>query len=545
MNKHFIHLISLVLCLAFALLLPASQALGETPQTFAAGISSGGSGLFIGAPSTDVNGEINAGSVSILFSNNTGLVGEGSLYWDQSLLPYNPPGEGDGLGWALAAGHFNGDASPDLVIGIPRESIGGDDGAGAVQILYGVPGGFAESGGLWLNQDSPGIAGASEPDDNFGKSLTVGDFNGDGFDDIAVGVPNEDLGSVENAGGVNIFYGSQDGITSAGNAFWSQKSTGVYGTAEEGDIFAYALASADFNHDGYDDLAIGVPYEDVVVSSENLNAAGAINILYGSANGIGAGGNQLIIQSDLTQDSSEAGDIFGNSLAAGDFDADGYADLAVGVRYEDISSVLNAGAAHIIYGGVGGLQTNRDQIWNQDSTSIYGSCESNDEFGYALTAGDFDGDGYADLAIGVPSEDIHSNSIEDAGIVQIIYGSSDGLHWSGNQLWSQDSDMILDSAEENDNLGGALAAGDFNFDGYQDLAIGVISEDIYKDYTIQGAGAVQVIYGSNEGLTAEGNQFLSRESPGVAGDAQEHEVFSFALAAIPLGNRVYLPLVKR
>ena len=105
--------------------------------------------------------------------------------------------------------------------------------------------------------------------------------------------------------------------------------------------------------------------------------------------------------------------------------------------------------------------------------------------------------------------------------------------------------MILDSAEKEDVFGIELDAGDFNFDGYQDLAIGIIGEDIYKGGTIQDAGAVQIIYGSSAGLTAEGNQFLSRENPGVAGDAQENELFSLALAAIPLGNRVYLPLVTR
>ena len=94
------------------------------------------------------------------------------------------------------------------------------------------------------------------------QAAVQGDFNGDGFADLAVGAPGEDLGSPD-AGAVNVLYGSAAGLTSAGNQFWHQNSPGIAERADAGDLFGSALAAGDFNGDGFDDLAIGVPAEDV------------------------------------------------------------------------------------------------------------------------------------------------------------------------------------------------------------------------------------------------------------------------------------------
>ena len=71
--------------------------------------------------------------------------------------------------------------------------------AGIVQVLYGSPGGLTASGDQVWHQDSPGIADNPETSDNFGAALATGDFNGDGFDDLVVGVPEEDIGAIEDA----------------------------------------------------------------------------------------------------------------------------------------------------------------------------------------------------------------------------------------------------------------------------------------------------------------------------------------------------------
>ena len=151
----------------------------------------------------------------------------------------------------------------------------------------------------------------------------------------------------------------------------------------------------------------------------------------------------------------EEDDLFGAALTAGDFNGDGYADLAIGVPGEDIvnNSEDDGGAVNVIYGSANGLIAAGNQLWDQGSTSIAGAPEAGDRFGRALTAGDYNGDGYADLAIGVPFEDIDNNSEDDGGAVNVIYGSSNGLTAAGNQIWDQGTPSVLGAAEAGDVFG--------------------------------------------------------------------------------------------
>ena len=302
-------------------------------------------------------------------------------------------------------------------------------------------------------------------------------------------------------------------LTSKGNQFWHQDSNSIAGRAERDDNFGRALATGDFNNDGFEDLAIGVTAEDVG-GEEN---AGAVNVIYGGAAGLAAPRNQIWHQdSDSIAGEADEFDIFGFPLAAGDFNNDGFEDLAIGVNGEDLGLLLlgepGAGAVNVIYGGPDGLAALGNQIWHQDSDGIAGGAENLDFFGFALATGDFNNDGFEDLAIGVPNEDI--GGILGAGAVNVIYGGPDGLAALGNQIWHQDSDGIAGDAEEFDNFGDTLAVGDFNNDGFEDLAIGVPFEDLGG---IQGAGAVNVIYGFRGGLFTPGNQIWGQDSSGIAG----------------------------
>ncbi len=134
---------------------------------------------------------------------------------------------------------------------------------------------------IW-HQDIDGVEGGSEALDNFGASLAVGDFDGDGKDDLAIGVPGEDIGNIASAGAVNILYGTNNGLTVTGDQIWHQDIDGVEGGSEAFDNFGASLAVGDFDGDGKDDLAIGVPGEDI----GNIVSAGAVNIIYGSDSGL-------------------------------------------------------------------------------------------------------------------------------------------------------------------------------------------------------------------------------------------------------------------
>ena len=281
------------------------------------------------------------------------------------------------------------------------------------------------------------------------------DFDGDGRADLAIGVPGEDVGSAQDAGMVNVLYGAAGGLSAAGDQAWSQDTAGVLGTSEggpavAGDAFGRALASADFDRDGRADLAVGVPSDRVGTTS----FAGAVNVLYGSASGLTATGDQLWSQDQLADD-PETGDGFGQALAAGDFDGDGYADLAVGVPGEGLGMGVAPGMVMIIRGGADGLALAGASVLTRASTGAPYLTDSPHGFGYALAAGDLDGDGYADLAVGAPasgaSGDDPMRPLVD-GEAAVFYGSGTGLVTAGSQLWTQGT-VGAGTAEDGDWFG--------------------------------------------------------------------------------------------
>jgi hypothetical protein len=155
------------------------------------------------------------------------------------------------------------------------------------------------------------------------------------------------------------------------------------------------------------------------------------------------------------------------SIAWGDFDGDSYADLAIGLPGEDVGRIADAGAVNVIYGGASGLDTSRGLGLTQHTASgageLSGSAEAGDYLGAALTAGDFDGDSYADLAIGLPGEDV--GRIADAGAVNVIYGGASGLDTSRGlgltQHTASGAGELSGSAEAGDYLGGGNPAARF------------------------------------------------------------------------------------
>ncbi len=452
------------------------------------------------------------------------LSSTGDQFWHQGSPDIMGTNEtGDGLGGAVATGDFNNDGYHDLAIGAPKENIGDLADAGTVHVIYGAEGGLNADGNQVWSQETPGIAGAPESGDVFGNSLATGDFNGDGFDDLAIGSPGEDVGGVVNAGAVNVIYGAPGGLTDVGNSLWTQDTAGIEDVAEAGDVFGWSVASGDFNHDGYDDLAIGVRLEGIGADT----GTGAVNVLYGSAAGFVIEGNQFWHQDTPgIAGANEDSDEFGWSLATGDFDNDSYDDLAIGVQKEDVGAVDDAGSVHVLYGTAEGLATAGNQVWTQNTTNILGVAELGDALGWALAAGDFNSDGFCDLAIGVAREDLPG--ADRAGLVNVIYGAAGGLSSIGNQIFSQDTPGIAGAAEEDNTLGESLAAGDFDNDGFYDLAIGVNREDIGA---LAAAGAVNVIYGRAGGLSAEGNQVWFQNSAGVMDESEAGDFFGDTLAA--------------
>ena len=353
------------------------------------------------------------------------------------------------------------------------------------------------------NQGDDGIVGGTELGDAFGMAVAAADFNNDGADDLAVGTPGEDA----NSGSVHIILGQAGaGLTGGGNQRWTQGDDGIIGGSERNDQFGFDVAGADFNRDGFADLAIGTPGEN--------NDQGAVHVIFGGVGGLIRGGNQRWRQGDDLIGGRENNDDFGAAVAVGDFDGDGFYDLAIGSPGED----RDEGAVHVIYGSGGGPTAAGNQRWRQGDDGIDGSSERDDTYGRALASGDFNGDGFDDLAVGVPGENGSS------GAVSVIYGSAAGLTAAGNQRWRQGDNGLEGRREDGDSFGFSLAAGDFNNDGYSDLAVGSPGEDA-------NAGAVDIIPGSARGLSSAGSQRWEQGRGGIDGGSEAGDLFGISVSA--------------
>lgn len=341
-----------------------------------------------------------------------------------------------------------------------------------------------------------------------------GDFNGDGYADLAVGVAFENVGTKRDGGAVNVIYGGASGLSSAGAQLWTLDSPGVPGGAAEGDFFGYSVATGDFDADGYGDLAVGAPTDRVSREA----GAGSVLVLYGSGDGLGADGGQLITQaSPGVPDRPEWGDLFGFSLAVGDFDGDGVSDLAVGSIREETSGRDDAGAVTVLFGATGiGLSGAGAQLLVRGEGGLVDRSDAGDLMGFSLASGDFDGDTYDDLAVGVPHDDYYSR---DSGSVVVIYGSAEGLDPGRDFLYR----AFRRTATQ--FFGWDLAAGSFVGDGYDGLVVASPGTPVNG---VKKAGEVVLIYGGASGL---GSRWaLAEDHADIPTEPKEGEFFGSALA---------------
>lgn len=420
---------------------------------------------------------------------------------------------------------FDGDGFQDLAVGAPGESVGSVRDAGTVIVLYGTAGGLTGPGSQLFNQASPGIASDPEPSDRFGSAIVAGDFDHDGFTDLAVATEQESVGRVPGAGVVQVLGGSPTGLQSIGSLLLTQDSPGVTSAVEPSDAFGSALAAGDFNADGVDDLAVGARGESV----GTVEQAGAAFVLYGSGGGPTGIASTLLTQRGAAVPSEpEPLDLFGATLAAGDFDGSGNDDLAVGVPGESAGNDELAGAVNI-FDSVPGRPTTGNRIFTEDVAGLAAGAEPGDAFGAALASGDVNADGYNDLVVGAPGEDLGTTGGEDAGTVFVLTGSPFGLSGTGSRRFDQNTAGIPDQIEASDSFGAALAVGDLDDNETDDVAIGVPGESV-GDAAF--AGAVCVLYTPDYGapFTIDA-RLITQDTPGLGETAEPVDQFGLALAA--------------
>ncbi|NND04095.1 MAG: hypothetical protein HKN91_15040 [Acidimicrobiia bacterium] len=474
--------------------------------------------LPIGVPGEDVS----AGAVSVLYGSSSGLSPAADDIWKQGTAGVAGVKESnDKFGGVLAWGDFDLDGFSDLAVSAVGENIGGQGDVGIVHVLYGSATGLTADRDTTFHQDTAGVLGVSQPGDGFGSALTTGDFNGDGFADLAIGVPFEDLAGVADAGRVAVLFGSPTGLVATNDESWDQDKPGVRGVNSTDDQLGFALTAGDFNLDGAWELVAGMPGKHV----NGTHDAGAILVLGGSLLGLDETVDQKWDQSSGSmKNTPDPFDQFGSVLESGDFNGDGRPDLAIGIPREGFGVKDEAGAVAVMLSDSSGLTDAGNTFWNEGPGNIKGKRKAFDRFGFSLAAGDFNNDGRDDLSVGIPYQEVAGKS--NAGLVHVFYGSSGGLTAAGDQVWSENTPNIAGKSNRADHFGWSLRAFDQDGDGDSDLAISIPDQNIAG---VSNVGVVMVLKGRTGPITAAGEKRWHQDVTGVREVNGQNDRFGVAL----------------
>jgi len=364
------------------------------------------------------------------------------------------------------AGDVNGDGYDDAIIG--RGNGLGPDPGGA-SLYLGSPSGLASAPAWTMAGDQPsawfgqGVAGA-------------GDVNGDGFDDVLVGAHGSD-GEQAASGRAFLYLGSARGLDAS--PAWTARG------AQTGAHFGYSLSSAgDVNADGFDDVLVGAYYYDGSWIDE-----GKVFLYLGSISGLSR-------EPVWTREGGQPNGAFGYSVSkAGDVNGDGFGDLVVAAHLYD-HRFHDEGKAFLFLGAADGIPRASDWSPEGRQAGAYFGC-------WVATAGDVNGDGFADVLVGATAFDL---SYSDEGRASLYLGSVSGL--SSTPCWTGHG------GQARAEFSGVSPAGDVNGDGFGDFLVGSYA---YDDERSEGGGLAVLYYGrAAEGVspsTPAGSLGSSPEKP--------------------------------
>ncbi|MFI1221473.1 MULTISPECIES: FG-GAP and VCBS repeat-containing protein [unclassified Streptomyces] len=423
---------------------------------------------------------------------------------------------------------FNGDGYPDLAFAAPGATVKGFKGAGYVGVAYGSRNGIKDSAKKVFTQASAGVPGTPETGDAFGSSVVSADLDRDGYADLVVGSQGEAIGADGGAGGITVLWGGPNGLAGGATLLTGKDHAGLGRGLAVGDFDGDGAAdlvgaghaalhtlTGPFTRDGAAAAASEIPNPDdrryLDVAAGDVNGDGrddlalvanmgdeydARHILIGYGGPTGPG-------PDLTSLKGKDGYNLqgGEHIAVGHVDNDRYADLAVGRSVDGYDSDLDlplakGGMLTYVPGGASGPRSTEAVVLNQDSPGVPGAAESADGFGRSVAIGDTNGDGYGEIAVGVPGED--QGTVQSAGGLVILPGTATGPTGKGSYGFNQGTPDVVGAVEKDDRFGGGAILRDLNGDGRTELAVGAPGEN-------DGEGSLWVFPATASGLAAKGS----------------------------------------
>lgn len=454
----------------------------------------------------------------------------------QAQVPHPPPPRVHGSGvWA----DFNGDGYRDIVVGAITDVVQ-DITTGSVVAMYGGAEGLSGARSTLLT-----MAGATHEDNNarFGGRTAIGDLDKDGFADLVVAQTAQSTEyQVEKWPSLTVFWGSRNGLTT---------QTAVPTPHEPYLAFGTGLTVADFDGDGQRDIA--------AIMNRTANGPNVVVVYKGGITRSGATGGHYVLTSDSAHKDIAAGDVngdhisdlvvtntygkgttpkksvfyrgskkglvkagslpMGDRVAIGDVNRDGYADVAVGWGNNHLEFYApvgwkKGGMVTLVYGAKGGPGTGRaSMVIHQAAPGIPSAPDTNERMGDSLAFGDVNGDGYRDLAIGVPGDTVKK---VNSGSVLILRGSKKGLVTAGAQSISQESAGVLGAGVGLDDFGDDVVLSDLDRDGRSDLVVAAphkFPADYHFDYN---EGAVWTMRGTSSGIATKSSTRFRPADLGIA-----------------------------